>query len=295
MHSSTEAIIGFIALVIGYMIYLLLIPVNIYLNTSVSRVLDALDYLFIAALVYLSGGLNSFFHFGYLIPILAATVRYGFKTGIWYTIFAAAITGLMYFAGTSVAFPIAFYVVTGFGTLVFVIWMVSVLVYEELHLRKEMYATSVTDPLTGLYHSGYLRERVNEEIKACRRENGQFAIAFLDLNNFKKVNDHYGHLVGDRVLKHMANILSGSVRGGETLARYGGDEFLLLLPGADREQAERALKRLQNVIELNPFVFDNKPLDVKISGGIAVFPTDGKNLEKLLLVADQRMYAAKKK
>ena len=295
MHSSTEAIIGFIALVIGYMIYLLLIPVNIYLNTSVSRVLDALDYLFIAALVYLSGGLNSFFHFGYLIPILAATVRYGFKTGIWYTIFAAAITGLMYFAGTQRC-------VSHSLLRRHRLWNPGFRNLDGQRAGIRGTAPAERDvchlgngSLTGLYHSGYLRERVNEEIKACRRENGQFAIAFLDLNNFKKVNDHYGHLVGDRVLKHMANILSGSVRGGETLARYGGDEFLLLLPGADREQAERALKRLQNVIELNPFVFDNKPLDVKISGGIAVFPTDGQNLEKLLLVADQRMYAAKKK
>lgn len=259
--------------------------------------LDLIDYLLIGILIYLTGGLKSFYFGAYAIPIMAATVRFNIRAGLCGFGIATALTGLNAFAGRfaeSTFFPPLYYLLFALGTMIFAIWTISGLVGDELKLRKELYNTSVTDPLTGLFHSGYIHERIKEEISRCAREGKRFAIVFLDLDSFKEINDLHGHLTGDGVIQHVAATLQELVRGGETLARYGGDEFLLLLPGAGIHEAEQALQRLLRAVESRPYNLNGIPLWIGVSGGTAEYPREGEDPEQLLQVADQKMYCTKR-
>jgi len=154
-----------------------------------------------------------------------------------------------------------------------------------------MYLSSIIDHLTGFYNSGYLRKRVHEEIKRYRRTGGDFGIVFLDLDNFKGINDSHGHLVGDQVLKQIAGVLKENVRSSEVLVRYGGDEFVLLMPGAGKDQGRDVIKRLRQAVK--SMSFPDEDVTVGLSGGAAFFPEDGSSLDQLLAVTDKRMYKEK--
>lgn len=152
--------------------------------------------------------------------------------------------------------------------------------------------SSITDHLSGLYNSGYLRARIKEEIERCSREDIGFALAFIDLDNFKFVNDRHGHLVGDKALKQAADIFAKNIRKSDVLARYGGDEFVLLMPGTKIEQAEKIMQRIEEAVAASTFI---KEIKISLSSSIVVFPEDGDSLDELLTAADKRMYEKKKR
>ena len=265
-------------------------------NGFMAALMTSIDFILIGGLIFLTGGLASVFHLAYIVPILTCVIRFGLKGGFSGLRLALILSVSAIFAPLPLnQIPVLFYFVSGTGTVFFIILTVSVLLKEEKQLQQELYTASVTDHLTGLYHSGYVRERLQEEIFRCRRDGGKFAIVFLDLDRFKKVNDSYGHVIGDQVLRHIAEILKEAVRGSETLARYGGDEFLLLMPGSEREQALQALRRLREAVVRKPFHFPAETCQFKIgiSGGAAEYPGEGDTIERLLQAADKQMYSEK--
>ncbi len=115
----------------------------------------------------------------------------------------------------------------------------------------------------------------------------------FDLDYFKRVNDTYGHLTGDRVLKHTADILAAAKRGEDTLGRIGGEEFVLLLPDLSAPAALQAAERLQLRLAESSIEAEGKTINVTMSGGGAVFPEDGGDWDSLFAVADKRCYASK--
>lgn len=257
---------------------------------------DLPDYLLIGAVICLTGGPRSFLNIAFAIPVLAATVRFNIKAGLCGLGLAAALTGLSAIApapGGRADLPLSFSLLFGLGTMAFAAWAISGLIEGELKLNRELYNFSVTDPLTGLFHFGYARERINEEIQRCRREGGNFAIVFLDMDRFKEVNDRYGHQAGDNVVRHIAQVMQSTLRQGDMLSRYGGDEFLVLLPGAALENAEQTLERLIQAVGNSPYNMNGAPIRLGISGGAAEYPGEGQSLEQLLHIADQKMYREK--
>jgi diguanylate cyclase (GGDEF)-like protein len=116
----------------------------------------------------------------------------------------------------------------------------------------------------------------------------------IDLNGFKRVNDYFGHPIGDRVLQQIANCMRRSVRDSDFLARYGGDEFALLLPKTDTQTAKILARRLQAIVASNPIdVPGNEGTTVTISYGIAAFPKDGNSAGEVLASADRSLYNSK--
>ncbi|PKM82488.1 MAG: hypothetical protein CVU88_03295 [Firmicutes bacterium HGW-Firmicutes-13] len=253
------------------------------------------DFVFIGLMTYFAGGVRSFFHIAHALTICGGVILFGFRGGITSFAFSVLIIVIMAYAGiTPVPFRIIFHLISGIGTFAFILWMVAVIVKKEWELRKKIFISSITDNLTGLYNGSYYRERIFEEIKRCQREGGGFAVVFLDLNDFKRINDKYGHLAGDEALKHAAKVLKENTRGSEVLARYGGDEFVLLMPDVDREKGEKAAWRICRELYSKPFIWNSEQIKIGISAGTAVFPEDGKTLDQLLSAADQRMYQQKK-
>ncbi|HTI18909.1 MAG TPA: cyclic di-GMP phosphodiesterase [Trinickia sp.] len=164
---------------------------------------------------------------------------------------------------------------------------------EERKARHRLFELANTDGLTGLPN----RNAINEKIEAALAGTGgspqsRIGILFLDLDNFKRVNDHYGHAFGDRLLKEVSDVIKGCLPNDATLARLGGDEFLVLLDNATNflleETAQRVLMRLRT-----PFHLDLMEIYGNCSIGIALYPEHGNTLERLIRSADTAMYAAK--
>jgi diguanylate cyclase (GGDEF)-like protein/PAS domain S-box-containing protein len=146
-----------------------------------------------------------------------------------------------------------------------------------------------TDPLTGLANYRGLLDALDSEIKRYGRTARCFAVLLLDLDGLKKINDAHGHLVGSRALGRLANILRIHCREIDTAARYGGDEFVVILPetgcAAARQVAQRISEQLKN---------DGEQPSISVSAGTALFPQDGKTIDELLAAADRALYCEKR-
>ncbi|MGY1709778.1 diguanylate cyclase [Geodermatophilus sp. SYSU D00758] len=162
-------------------------------------------------------------------------------------------------------------------------------VHEIDRLRAELAEEAVRDPLTGLHNRRYL-DRV---LTADGPRHGQLALLAVDVDHFKRVNDRHGHAAGDTVLVAVARRLAAAVRDGDTVARLGGEEFLLVLPGAGRAEAVRRAEQVRRDVAATTHVLAGERLRVTVSVGVAVRPDDGTSPAALLVEADRALYAAK--
>ena len=170
--------------------------------------------------------------------------------------------------------------------------LLAYLTYLVLHHRREMSRLALHDSLTGLPNRMLLRDRIDQAIFRASRTRGEFSIVFIDLDHFKSINDTYGHKAGDAVLKTVAERLIAATRNTDTVARWGGDELLLVLEGTGHGEAQQMKQALLGHIE-RPVAFGPDALRVSASFGIAAYPADGETMDELLKVADGRMYADK--
>ena len=152
------------------------------------------------------------------------------------------------------------------------------------------------DPLTGLCNRREFQRLVDDECQRSLRFNHPFTLVLLDLDHFKRVNDTHGHQVGDEVLKHVASLLAGQVRAVDRVARFGGEEFAVLMVECDRRQAVEALERITALLTEMPCLVPGRDLvlPVTLSAGVAELPTDAATSEALIAAADAALYAAKK-
>jgi len=153
---------------------------------------------------------------------------------------------------------------------------------------------SQTDDLTKLHNARYLRQYLIAEVKRARRYGSTVAAIFFDLDDFKEVNDQYGHLVGSHILMEMATVILTGVRDTDIVARYGGDEFVVILPEADFEQAALVAERMREKIARHLFTGGrNLRLRLTASFGVASFPQHAQSPQQLIANADAAMYEAK--
>ena len=161
-------------------------------------------------------------------------------------------------------------------------------------LEKQMKYMATHDDLTGLANRVLLKDRLNTAITFHRRQKLLISVLFIDLDGFKNINDNYGHDVGDELLIEVASRLKGCVRESDTVVRFGGDEFVLLLTGLHSQDeaayvADKVLKLIQQPIHLSSEVTAN----IGCSIGIAMYQEDGESDNDLLKVADSLMYEVK--
>ena len=157
---------------------------------------------------------------------------------------------------------------------------------------EEQRQKSLLDPLTGLPNRAAWSERLDLEIARRQRYGGQLLMAVLDIDHFKRINDGYGHLAGDRVLKIIAGELHKRLRKTDFIARFGGEEFVLLIPGTPLDGGVQLLETLRAAVEACPFHFKGEPVTITLSAGIAEFRND-EATEDTFERADQALYRAK--
>ena len=159
-------------------------------------------------------------------------------------------------------------------------------------LRAELAEEAVRDPLTGLHNRRHLDQVLAGGLDTAGSDEG-LAVVTLDIDHFKAVNDRFGHAAGDTVLTAVARLLQASVRDGDTAVRLGGEEFLVLLPGADRGQALRRAEEMRRGVAAVVHAFGGERIHVTVSAGVAVRPDDGVSAGTLLEAADRALYVAK--
>lgn len=154
----------------------------------------------------------------------------------------------------------------------------------------------ITDDLTGLYNGRYFFEQVEYEVERSRRYLTPFSLVFFDLDRFKTVNDTYGHLVGSRLLTEVGGLVQKLIRRTDKAARYGGDEFVVLLPQTEKHGAHSLALKLNAAIQMHEFFSDGgEILNVTGSFGVATFPDDACSTKELIAASDKAMYLAKER
>ena len=165
---------------------------------------------------------------------------------------------------------------------------------ERIKLFDNVEKLSIMDGLTGTFLRRYLLERFEEEISRAQQAHLSLSFIMADLDYFKKCNDNFGHLVGDVVLKEVANILKKNVREIDLVARFGGEEFCVLLPEASKDGAYAVGERIRKTIEDCTIKAYDESIKITISMGVSSFPEDSKDLDELIENADKALYEAKK-
>jgi diguanylate cyclase (GGDEF)-like protein len=164
---------------------------------------------------------------------------------------------------------------------------------DTTYLHDEARRLSLTDGLTSLWNRRQFELRAAQELERAVRFRERFSVVIVDLDDFKRVNDTHGHLVGDAVLIEIAQRLVAATREVDTVARFGGEEFVLLLPQTDALGAVRVAEKVREEVAAKPVTTDAGALPVTLSAGVACHPDDGTSIEALLGAADEALYAAK--
>ncbi|MDA8388363.1 MAG: sensor domain-containing diguanylate cyclase [Nitrospiraceae bacterium] len=165
------------------------------------------------------------------------------------------------------------------------------LVIEKVRLYEEARRLAVTDALTGLFNIRYFYDSMALEAARAKRYGTRFSVTILDLDDFKAINDTFGHQIGDEVLKKVALIMKNASRETDIVARYGGEEFVIIQANTSKAEALAQVMRVKNAVESEYYI--DRRIRVSLSGGIATCPEDGEDGKRLLYSADMALYEAK--
>jgi len=167
-------------------------------------------------------------------------------------------------------------------------------ILEIQSLQAKLREQAIRDSLTSLFNRRFLEETLDRELSAAARSRSLLTIILLDLDHFKEFNDQYGHEAGDTVLRVVGSLLRGNTRSSDVSCRYGGEEFIVVLPGANLELARERAEFLRFTFEQTEIAFSGKILKATLSAGVAAYPTHGSTREELIRAADSALYGAKR-
>jgi len=165
----------------------------------------------------------------------------------------------------------------------------------EAEYHEEIYRLTILDGLTQIHNQRYLGEFLDREVIRSQRHNRPLSVLMIDIDKFKSINDTYGHLCGDFVLRELADIVRVTMRKEDLFARYGGEEFAIVLVEATRDESLSVAERIRAAVEGHQFRFESNPLSLTVSIGVATTTGDMEmNATMMLKIADENMYTAKR-
>jgi diguanylate cyclase (GGDEF)-like protein len=166
---------------------------------------------------------------------------------------------------------------------------------ERVRVAEQLRNAADVDLVTGVHNHRYLQERLRQEVARSARSHSPLAVLMMDLDKFKPINDRHGHADGDRVLHNIGATIKSQLRANDVVARYGGDEFVVLMPDTGADQAEQGARRIvAAVLRARHMLSDGSSVGVGVSAGLSVYPADGRTSTELLSAADAAMYNAKR-
>jgi diguanylate cyclase (GGDEF)-like protein len=162
---------------------------------------------------------------------------------------------------------------------------------KNAHYFEQAQQLAYRDGLTGIYNRRYFEMQIASEIERASRYDGRLAIIMIDIDNFKRLNDEFGHLLGDEVLRQVSTVFGQQLRKVDVVCRYGGEEFAILVPQTSGSNALEVAEKLRRVVAA--YRFPGVPVKVTISAGVAEFPSNGNTRDDLVAAADAALYASK--
>ncbi|MFL5726923.1 MAG: GGDEF domain-containing protein [Chloroflexota bacterium] len=265
------------------------------LGTAKFIVEGSVAITFATLLVLLTGAENSPFFFTF--PLIVGGAALVVSPRVTFALAAIASVGYI-FATAIPPGPVAAVTVAKVGinltALVLLAYVATVIAREQRIARDAAVRLSTVDPLTGLFNRTFFFASVDREIDRSLRSNRGFCLLMMDLDELKTINDRYGHYFGDQVIRGVGEVIRSGVRKIDTAARYGGDEFVVLLPETDPTGAWVLAEKVRiGVTELKVTVAGTQ-IPASISVGVVNFPDDGQTSDSLMISADQAMYASKR-
>jgi len=164
----------------------------------------------------------------------------------------------------------------------------------ESQYHEEIYRMTIVDGLVQIYNKRFLYEALEKEIVRARRHARDLCVVMFDIDYFKRINDHYGHLAGDYVLKELARVVQGRIRRDEVFARYGGEEFAMILPETNPAGGQAFCESIRKLVEIHKFVFQGETIPVTISLGLALLTDNDRSGTDVIKRADEKLYEAKR-
>lgn len=252
-----------------------------------------------AMLVALTGGVASPFFFTF--PLIVAGAALIVSQAVTIGLLAIATTGYLLAVAlgtTTTASPelprVLAVVVVNLTALFLLAYVATVIAREQRRARDAAIRMSAVDPLTGLFNRSFFFAAIEREIARCARSGRGFCLLMMDLDELKAVNDRLGHFYGDRVLRGVGDVVSAGVRRIDTAARYGGDEFVVLLPETDPTGAFVLAEKIRIGVEEMVVGLPPTGPQPSLSVGVVAFPDDGATADELMISADEAMYASKR-
>ena len=253
---------------------------------------------FLTILIALTGGKDSPYFFGYILLVGAAALSTSDVGGA----VLAMISSIAYLAAVLIAAGGTTLPSDNFGVVAFnlvsislVMYVASVIGREQRRAREEALKLSRFDSLTALHSRDYFTSELEQEILRATRTGRPFAVAMVDLDGLKAANDRFGHDWGDHLLKAVADVMKGDIRVTDVAARYGGDEFALMLPETDLSGAILVAEKVRVDISRIALPHNGAVVRTSASIGIVTFPDDGRSSAELMRRADLAMYEAKRR
>ena len=254
--------------------------------------------LFIAWVVWFTGKINSPLLNLFLLPVIASSLILGkIMTAVEVLVIAGCYMGLAYHPSANSFATLSYWggMLALLAPVILVAYITTMLAADIRYAVDKIRQVSDTDDLTGLYNMRAFSSILQRAFKQSVRHGHTLSVLMVDSDNLKNVNDSYGHEAGNRLLQHLVRCIHDELRASDVMARFGGDEFVILLPETNRRGAQEVAERIRRSIESSRFSAREGDINITVSLGIASYPEDGGNLEIILDKADKAMYRAKQR
>src|ERR1700681_1013826 len=249
--------------------------------------------IFITGVLWFTGKNSSPLLNLYLLPIILSALTLG-RLVTLLQVAVIAVVHLLLAAATPgvdvISLSYASQAVGQLAPFLLVAYLTTTLSADITEARERIENLAQTDALTGLYNLRMFNEVWQREHGNCERESGTYALLLIDIDKLKDINDSFGHEAGNSAITLVAQCLQRSIRGTDTAARFGGDEFAVLLPGASPEVAEAVIKRVRHNVYKTTLDVRSRMIRCSVSIGLVNYPKDAKDMRDLLSIADRKMY-----
>ena len=252
--------------------------------------------IFITGVLWFTGKSSSPLLNLYLLPIILSALTLG-RLVTLLQVAAIAVCHILLAAATPgldvLSLVYASRAVGQLAPFLLVAYLTTTLSADITEARERIESLAQTDSLTGLFNLRMFNEVWQREHAKCERERGTYALLLIDMDRLKDINDSFGHEAGNSAIMLVAQCLQRSIRGTDTAARFGGDEFTVLLPGSSPEIAEAVVKRVRHNVYKTTLDLRSRMIRCSVSIGVVSYPKDGRDMRELLSMADRRMYRDK--
>jgi diguanylate cyclase (GGDEF)-like protein len=252
--------------------------------------------IFITAVLWFTGKNASPLLNLYLLPIILSALTLGRLITLVQVAVIAVCHLLLAYATPGLDVASLVYASRAIGQLapfLLVAYLTTTLSADITEARERIENLAQTDSLTGLFNLRMFNEVWQREHTACERSRGAYSLLMIDMDKLKDINDSFGHEAGNSAILLVAQCLQRSIRGTDSAARFGGDEFAVLLPGASPEIAEAVIKRVRHNVYKTTLDLRSRMIRCSVSIGVVNYPKDGRDMRELLSIADRKMYRDK--